>query len=58
MKVIMFILSLFVFLCSIVMLYGAAVNDSPMYATGIIIMLIICGLSFIMARICYKELGH
>lgn len=45
MKVIMFILSLFVFLCSIVMLYGAVVNDSPMYATGIIIMLIICGLS-------------
>lgn len=57
MKVIMFILSLFV-LCSIVMLYGAVVNDSPMYATGIIIMLIICGLSFIMARICYKESGH
>lgn len=54
----MFILSLFVFLCSIVMLYGAVVNDSPMYATGIIIMLIICGLSFIMARISYKELGH
>ncbi len=58
MKVIMFILSLFVFLCSIVMLYGAVVNDSPMYATGIIIMLIICGVSFIMARISYKELGH
>lgn len=53
----MFILSLMVLVCSLVMLYGAIVKDSPMYFTGVIIMSLICGLSFIMTRITYKELS-
>lgn len=57
MRVIMFILSLLVLVCSLVMLYGAIVKDSPLYCTGIIIMSLICGMSFIMTRITYKELS-
>lgn len=57
MRVIMFLLSLLVFVCSLVMLYGAIVKDSPLYCTSIILMSLICGLSFIMARITYKELS-
>lgn len=57
MKIAMFILSLLVLVCSLVMLYGAIVKDSPLYCTGVIIMSLICGLSLILTRITYKELS-
>lgn len=56
MKVVMFVLSLLVLIFLVVMLYGTIIKDSPMYYTGIIRMGLICGISFIMTRICYKEL--
>lgn len=57
MRIAMFILSLLALVCSLVMLYGAIVKDSPLYCTGIIIMSLICGLSLILTRITYKELS-
>lgn len=57
MRIAMFVLSLLVLMCSLVMLYGAIVKDSPLYCTGIIIMSLICGLSLILTRITYKELN-
>lgn len=57
MRIAMFVLSLLVLACSLVMLYGAIFHDSPSYFTSIIRMSLICGLSFIMARITYKELS-
>lgn len=56
MKVVMFVLSLLVFICSVVMLYGAVIKESPMYYTGVIVMVLICGLSFILTRINYREM--
>lgn len=56
MKVVMFVLSLLVFICSVVMLYGAVIKESPMYYTGVIVMVLICGLSFILTRISYREM--
>lgn len=57
MRIAMFALSLLVLMCSLVMLYGAIVKDSPLYCTGIIIMSLICGFSLILTRITYKELS-
>lgn len=56
MKIVMFVLSLLVLICSVVMLYGAVIKESPMYYIGVIVMALICGLSFIMTRISYREM--
>lgn len=56
MKIVMFILSLLILICSVVMLCGAIIKESPMYYTGVIVMSLICGLSFIMVRISYREM--
>ncbi len=52
MKIVMFVLSLLVLICSV----GAVIKESPMYYTGVIVMALIRGLSFIMTRISYREM--
>lgn len=56
MKVLSFLSSLVLTVCALVMLIAAAMKDSPMYFTGLIILSIMFGLSVIMTAITYKEL--
>lgn len=56
MKVLSFLSSLVLTVCALVMLIAAAMKDSPMYFTGLIILSIMFGLSVIMTVTTYKEL--
>lgn len=52
----MFVLSLFLTMCVVGMLYGAIVNESPMRSFYICVVLGMCALSGILIRISYREL--
>ena len=53
MKLIQFVLSIILALCAIGMLYGAITAYSPMKLMSIVIMGIICIVSFAFVRIAY-----
>lgn len=56
MKIIMFILSLFILACASGMLYGVIIKDSPMRYIGITLMSIAFLLSIILTATTYKEM--
>lgn len=56
MKIIMFILSLFILICTSGMFYGAIIKDSPIRYIGIFIMSIVFLLSIVLTITTYKEM--
>lgn len=58
MRVVMFAISIFFLICSIVLLYSAIINDSPMYIQGIVVMLILFLGSVVLVKITYNELRN
>ena len=56
MKLIQFVLSIFLAICAIIMFYGAITTHSPIKTISIIIMGIICVGCFAFVRIAYTEM--
>lgn len=56
MKVVLFVLSLFILLCMSGILYNAIIKDSPIYIVGVIITSAMFLLSSILVVLTYGEL--